>query len=401
VGTDAIVIGAGPAGLFAARELARLGVEVKVFEEHNFIGTPNHCAGILSVEGMKRLKLGASRKFIQHEIKGGRVFSPTGTAISIATNSIKAYVVDRVAFDRHLADLARDEGAEIKIGSRITGIIQKKDCIKGVTTSKEKIECDIVIDAEGATGKLARKLGFPQLRQGVLSGVNIEIKEVDLEPNIVEVWMGEALSPGFFAWVVPLFDGYVRCGLACNHGDPTSKLRVFLKQRFGINSFSEPLRWPLLTSGPVKRTYGNGILLVGDVAGQTKPTTGGGVIMGGLCAIEAANVASAALEVGYYSSIFLRRYEDAWKKKFGKEFSSMLAFRRFFNRLSDRRIDMLFDAVKEAGLEGVLKDLVNDGDMDMQSDVFMKALRTPSLIRALLSVTGRAAISELKGLFNL
>ena len=51
--------------------------------------------------------------------------------------------------------------------------------------------------------------------------------------------------------------------------------------------------------------------------------------------------------------------------------------------------------------KNALKDLVNDGDMDMQSDVLMKALRNPSLIRALISTTGRAAIAELKGLFNL
>ncbi len=53
--TEAAVVGAGPAGLIAARELAGRGFEVKVFEEHTIIGEPNHCAGILSVNGLKRL----------------------------------------------------------------------------------------------------------------------------------------------------------------------------------------------------------------------------------------------------------------------------------------------------------------------------------------------------------
>jgi flavin-dependent dehydrogenase len=53
--TEVAVVGGGPAGLIAARELASKGVQVKVFEEHSKIGIPNHCAGVLSIEGLKRI----------------------------------------------------------------------------------------------------------------------------------------------------------------------------------------------------------------------------------------------------------------------------------------------------------------------------------------------------------
>lgn len=51
---EAVVVGAGPAGLIAAREIASRGYDVKVFEEHPEVGVPNHCAGLVSVDGLDR-----------------------------------------------------------------------------------------------------------------------------------------------------------------------------------------------------------------------------------------------------------------------------------------------------------------------------------------------------------
>ena len=52
---DALVIGAGPAGLLAAKEIALKGYSVGVMEEHPKVGEPDHCAGLLSISGLKSL----------------------------------------------------------------------------------------------------------------------------------------------------------------------------------------------------------------------------------------------------------------------------------------------------------------------------------------------------------
>ena len=115
---EVAVVGAGPAGLITARELAGRGVEVKVFEEHHVIGEPNHCAGIISVEGLDRLGIRPS-EFVQHEVRGGTVFSPDGTGITIVGSRTRAYIVDRGEFDRSISGLAQDRGAEVETGQRI------------------------------------------------------------------------------------------------------------------------------------------------------------------------------------------------------------------------------------------------------------------------------------------
>lgn len=399
--TEAVVIGAGPAGLLAARELAGRGFRVKVFEEHPVIGEPNHCAGVLSVEGLQLIDVEPSPDFVQHEVRGGVIYSPGGASIRIRGSRTRAYVVDRSSFDVHLADMARNKGAEIEMDRGIRKLIVRKGRVTGVIGKRHDTIANVVIDAEGAARSLVRKLGVPYTSEGALAGVNVEISGVDLEPHMVEVWLGEDLAPGLFAWVIPTNENAARCGLACSYGDPHERLKVFLGRRFGAVECSEPRRWPLLTSGPIGRTFSDGLLIVGDAAGQTKPTTGGGVILGGLCAIQAGRTAVEALECGDLSESFLSRYERSWKASLGSEFSAMLAARRLMNRIKDRRMDGLFDALKISGLEAVLEGLVDQGDMDMQSDIIHSSLKNPALLKVLLSSIGRLTLWELQSLFNL
>jgi len=398
---EAVVVGGGPAGLIAAWELALDGVDVKVLEEHNAIGEPNHCAGILSVEGLKRIKAPPSTEFVQHEVKGGTAYSPDGTPIRIAGARGRAYVVDRAAFDRYLAWQAEDAGAEITLGCKVYSFLMSDGQVAGVEARDRMVEADVVLDCEGATGALAASIGLPRPDKGVISGVNVEISGMDVEPGMVEVWLGNDVAPGFFAWVAPTGEASARCGLACEAGDSKMLLTSFLRRRFGDVEHTEPVRWLVMKGGPVSKTYGDGILLVGDAAGQTKPTTGGGVIMGGLCAMEAAKIASEALEAGDCSAGFLSRYESAWRGKLGREFTTMLALRRFADGVSDARMNRLFGSLKGSGLEGTLERLVEEGDMDMQSGVIKAALTDPGMIRVLAGSLGRMALGELRGVFNL
>lgn len=398
--TEAAVVGAGPAGLLAAREIARRGVEVRVFEEHAVIGEPNHCAGLLSVEGLRRLGVDPSPDFVQHEITGGRIYSPSGAAIEITGKRTRAYVIDRAAFDRHLANAAEDEGAEIETRRRVKDFQIRDRRVEGIRGRDWAVQAQVVVNAEGTAGALARGLGFIPKSEGVLAGVNVEVP-IDVEPHMVEVWLGSALAPGLFAWVIPLGNGAARCGLACSTGDAFERLRGFLEGRFGSARCFPPRRGVVLTGGPVRRTYLDGLMVVGDAAGQTKPTTGGGVNLGGLCAVEAGRTAAEAVEAGDCSADFLQQYQRAWRASLGGEFASMLAARRLVNRLSDDRIDRLFDAFGREGFEETLQGLVEGGDMDMQSGVIRAALRDPRMLRVLVRIVGRLALGELQSLFNL
>jgi flavin-dependent dehydrogenase len=282
----------------------------------------------------------------------------------------------------------------------VTNFIQDKEKVIGIQ-GKRKIKAKIVINAEGASGTLAKKLGFYRSKDGVLTGINANVSNAQVEPKMVEIWFSDTLAKGFFAWVLPICEDYVRCGLATKHGDALRLLQKFIKKRFDLEEYETQVRWPILTNGPLEKTYDGGILLVGDVAGHVKPTTGGGIILGGMCAIIAAETAVRAIEEENYSAKFLSKYDQKWRKVLHEDFSSMLKIRKFLNNIHDSRMNRIFSSVKSANIESTLEKLVDEGDMDLQSNVIRRVLTHPRMIPVITNSLGRLALKELVSLFNL
>lgn len=400
MGSDSLIVGAGPAGLLSGKEIATKGFSVNILEEHNQIGVPSHCAGLVSIEGLKRIGVEASSRFVQNEVVGGRIYSPDGQCIEIRDKRPRAYVIDRVAFDQLLAEKAIDAGAKLVLGRRVEKLILADGGVTGASCAGWVEKVRIVIDAEGPTRRLAKEAGLVNPKRVPLLGVNTEITR-EIDPTMVEVWFGEEIAPGFFAWVIPTSDKQARVGLATRGGDPVKLLTRFIKKRFGTATQTPPRAGQVLVDGPVSKTSFSGLLLVGDAAGHVKPTTGGGVVLGGLCAIQAGKVAAQALESGDLSEKNLQRYEETWRRLYGAEFKSMQTLRSFADKVSDRRMNRFFRTFSEAGLTSVFYDLVADGDMDLQDRVIRRALSERRIMKALAGGLGRLALAELRELVNI
>ena len=111
---------------------------------------------------------------------------------------------------------------------------------------------------------------------------------------------------------------------------------------------------------PLPRTYGDRLLVVGGAAGQVKPTTGGGIYYGLMCAELAADNLHRALETGSLSARSLADYEREWKKKIGRELRMGRWIRRIYGHLSDRQIDKVFDIMKSSGVD---KEMLKSADL--------------------------------------
>jgi flavin-dependent dehydrogenase len=120
---------------------------------------------------------------------------------------------------------------------------------------------------------------------------------------------------------------------------------------------------------------------VGDAAGQTKPTTGGGLFYGLLCAQFAAETAILAFKRGDFSAGFLSRYEKRWKRRLGLELKVDFLFRRLFERLTDAELDACFRVV---GSNGLLSKLSRKVHFDWHKDAVLAVLRQPQLTRIFL-----------------
>jgi len=383
--TEILVVGAGPAGLIAAREAAQRGADVTVMEEDVEIGLPCHCAGLLSLRGLTKIGAPPYGPFVQNKVRGARFFSPSGLSFTVERDKPVACVVDRDLFDKFLARKATEAGASIRLNSKVHGLKRVKTGLI-IHGEQESVGAKILIDAEGISSRILKAAGLKPLNPNcILQGLQFDLNGVDIDPDYVEVHTGRKVAPNFFAWVIPLGKNSVRIGLACKGANPKERLENFVKERFRNEKNLERVvtrSGLIVTCGPIEKTFDDNLLVVGDAAGQVKPTTGGGVILGGICASIAGEVAAEAVENENFAGAFLRKYESLWREKLGKEFRLTLLARKVMNRLSDRMIDRLFKVVIEEDLQGLLS---AEGDMDFQSGVLSNLFRRREILKVLPS----------------
>ena len=391
---DAVVIGAGPAGSFAALKLAQSGLDVSVYEEHGKAGIPSHCAGHLSIEGLRRLGMyPLSSEIVENTYRGAVFHSPSGRRFVVSLDAPITCSVDRALFDAYLAEKAENAGAYYFLNSRVENLGIQNGTVKGVTVKRlgETIRrnAKIVIDAEGVSSRIIRETGVPRLDTGMLvNGIEAEVENVkDTDLDMVEVFLGLEYAPGFYAWLMPKKDDKAKVGLGARFGNPREFLRRLMvkhptaSRKLRGARISRLVVHPITLGGPICRPYSSGFLAVGDVASQVKSTTGGGVLFGMTCAAIGAQVVKDAFREGDFSSGFLSRYQRDCNEALGFDSRMMVRMRRVLDAMSDRRFDDLIALCSRLGVERTLEGIE---DVDFQGRSLLRLLGSPRVLTVLV-----------------
>ncbi len=380
---DAIIVGAGPAGLLAATKIAEEGHSVLVLEEHNKVGEPDHCAGLLSSSGLESLNLKLPDDVIQNTVSGARIHSPSGHSIFIERGRREAFVVDRRRFDSWLAENAAKKGVSIVTDNKVTQIIDSKTDNKTIKTATKEFEAEAVVLAEGSRSVLSKSVGFPTMsKRGRLPAFQYEVKGVDIEEDLVEMFYGRQLALGFFAWIIPLGEGRARVGLASRN---KSKIRLdsalhhhpIIGKRLKNMEKVRGMGGVVLVGQPVSKISADGIVIVGDTAGMVKATTGGGVIIGGLTARIAGESVNVALKERDTSRKKLSRYDRQCKSMYYRELQTMYMTQKALTSLTDKGLDSVVLDAHDMGLLDIVR---KEGDMDLQGRVIRKLISNPRTI---------------------
>jgi geranylgeranyl reductase family protein len=369
---DAIVIGAGPIGSHIGGELARRGHKVAVLEQHAAIGKKGCCTGIVGRECVEAFPV--ARQAVAREAKGAIFFSPSGASFTLQKDSAQAHILDRQAFDEAMASNAQKLGAEYLLGTKATGTSRTKDSAQVEVQSHNQaahFEGRVVVLASGFGSGLPAGLGFGKVGDFVMGAQ----AEVETKVDQVEVYLGSQFAPGFFAWLVPTSDGKALAGLLARRDTKACMITFLrhLKDLGKIASSRAPIRFGGIPLKPLHHTSGNRVIVVGDAAGQVKPTTGGGIYYGLLCADIAVDVLDRAIAGNDCSARALSEYERRWKKLLARELRIDRWARRAFERLSDRRIERLFGMVQDSrATESLLN--APDFSFDWHGRLILRAL---------------------------
>jgi geranylgeranyl reductase family protein len=377
---DVIVVGGGPIGSHTACLLARQGFEVVVLEKEGRAGHKRCCTGIIGQEPVHAFDIDA--RVILRRVKSGRLFSPTGKALYIKRDEYQASILDRAAFDLAMARKAQDAGVQYLFNRTVNDIEVKDGVYVHCQEEGSDLSAKAVVIASGCGTRLTGKLGLGEISDFV-GGAQVEVAVEGQDE--VEVYFGREIAPGFFGWFVPTTIGDARVGLLSRRA-PYEYLKRLL-ERLTAEGKIVPDEWTpsygAVPLRPLRRTYGARVLAVGDAAGQVKPTTGGGIYYGLLCADIAAGTLSNALRQNDLSAKNLSRYEREWKRKIGRELTLGYWARKLYERLSDKQIDRLFDVVKNNRIDEALLE-ARDVSFDWHS-------------RAIVKLLGRAVVSRVLG----
>lgn len=352
---DALIIGGGPAGLYAASRLAAAGFSVDVLEEHADIGEPVHCTGVLAAEAFEEFQL--SRASILNELTTALFWSPSGRQVTYAAGRVEAVVVDRRSFDQRLLEAALAAGVVVQPAKRATAVEVDSD---GVTVrgGDFEIRARVCVLACGANYALQRQLGLGMPR------LFLQTAQMELAadgPDEVELYFGLDVAPKGFGWAVPVQRpgrDYVRIGVMCDHDAPRhfTSLARRIAERWHVREehIARP-RQKILPLAPISRTYGDRLLAVGDAAGLVKPTTGGGIYYSLVSGALAADVLVEALRENQTGSARLARYEQLWRDRLSDEFQTQLSLRLLAHRMSDADIDELFELARTDGIMPIVR----------------------------------------------
>ena len=394
------MVGAGPAGNIAALQLAGQGHSVAVVDWRTEIGD-KLCTGIVGAECARRFPPDESD--IYHRARSATVIAPSGAEYQVARDETQAYVIDRVAYVRRLAERAMDAGAEYRLGHRVVSVEIDDKCASVRTTFEDapaRISARLLILGSGFGSSLLAMAGLrSQTDREHMAGTQAV---VDLpHPTDTVVYLGDRVAPSSFAWLVPISPTQGLAGMA-GRGLQNGRFDKFLTTLRDDGRICgpahEPRRWGIPLK-PVQRSYGPRVMAVGDAAGLVKPTSGGGIYYALLSGEIAANVAHDALIAGDFSAKRLRRYEQGWKAIFGSELRIGYYTRMLYETLGDGQIERLLETFLSPDVQD---ELINAGDFsfDWHSRIILRAIRHGEL-RNLVTSFGPAVapfLSRLAGM---
>jgi len=389
---EIVIVGAGPIGCYTAQLLKKCGINsFRIIEEHDEVGKPVRCAGIVGKPVFEDSLIPLSRSSILNQINGTSFFY-RGDSFKIERSGV-ALVIDREKFDKELS-----QGLEVECGIRLLEVEEEQD--KGsryrLKTNQGDIWADIVMGADGPRSRVKKFIdskgnnsngydgsdspgpGETNFYKGVQYRIKLEdLKGVkDLEDEVfsremTRVYMREGIP--FFVWIIPEGDGIIRLGVIAENG--RRELERVIEEE-GIKGEIIDRLAGIIPLGLCQTVYKK-VAVVGDAARQVKPLTGGGIYYG----MKAAEILVECIQEGT-----LAEYDKRWKSKFGREIKFGLWARKVYERLNkgEYELENIFSLFKENA--NFIERVAN---FENHSLVFREAFKNPKIFIGAGKILGR------------
>ena len=347
---DVIVVGGGPAGAWTAKHAAEKGVSVLLLEKDKEIGIPVRCAEGVVKSSLEKL-VPIQKEWVAQEVTAIQLIAPDETAVDLVIGE-SGVILHRKIFDRDLAVMASDAGAEVLTEAYVHGLLSKDGFVSGVQVncSGEELEVSgsIVIGADGIESRVGRwgglKTHIPL--NGIGSCAQMLLSEIDIDPSCVQFYFGSDIAPEGYLWIFPKGKRMANVGLGLVRNLIRSKtalesLKTFVNKKFKNCTILSCIAGGVPAVPTLKEIVGNGLMLAGDAAHQADPISGGGIINAMKAGQIAGEVAAEAIRCGDVSKKQLKVYAKRWHKAEGKNVEISYKISKVKNRFSDEELNRI------------------------------------------------------------
>ena len=358
---DVVVVGARVGGSTAALFASKSDAEVLVLEKRQEIGTPVQCAEGVTYGTFETLEIKPDEKYIRSRIKGANIHAPNGRCINYEGGIAEGLIIDRKIFDKDLATQAAKSGADFMVKTNVKSLITKDHQVCGVVAKHLgktiEIKADVVIAADGVESNMAKMAGLKTIQNPneITSCAQYEMVGMDVDPNHLEFYFGDTIAPKGYIWIFPKGEGVANVGVGVRS---TNKTPIHYLNKFVSKFDAKPVELNIggvPISGPIKKTYTDGFLVVGDAAGQVDPISGGGIHTTIACARIAGETVAESVKAGDSSSKFLKKYENKWKEDIGKSLFQSAKYRKIADKLNDEDMNALAEFIETQNIEAISK----------------------------------------------
>ena len=395
------VVGGGPAGSSAAETLVKAGIETYLFERK--LNNAKPCGGAIPLCMVSEFDL--PPEIIDRQVRNMKMISPSNIEVDLHLIKKDEYIgmCRREVLDGFLRDRAASLGANL-----INGTVHKLDIPEGdkepytlhyadhsngsAQGVMKSLKVDLVIGADGANSRVAKAIDAGDYNYAIAFQERIRLPEDKMAyyENLAEMYVGNDVSPDFYAWVFPKYD-HVAVGTGTMKVNQAkikqlqAGIRARAAKRLEGGEIIKVEAHPIPEHPRPRRVRGR-VALVGDAAGTVTKSSGEGIYFAAKSARMCAETIVEASNNGARipTEADLKLYLKRWDKKYGLTYTVLDILQRVFYRT---------DATREAFVEMC-------ADMDVQRmtfDSYLYKTVVPANPLVQLKVTAKTIGSLLRG----
>ncbi|MFG3817045.1 geranylgeranyl reductase [Limnothrix redekei] len=396
------VVGGGPAGSSAAETLAKAGIETYLFERK--LDNAKPCGGAIPLCMVGEFEL--PPEIIDRRVRKMKMISPSNIEVNIgSTLKPDEYIgmCRREVLDGFMRDRAVKLGAnlingtvhklEIPSSDKAPYTLHYADHSDGSVAGVAKtLQVDLVIGADGANSRIAKAIDAGDYNYAIAFQERIRLPEdkMDYYQDLAEMYVGDDVSPDFYAWVFPKYDhvavgtGTMRVNQA-RIKELQAGIRARAAKRLEGGQIIKVEAHPIPEHPRPRRVVGR-VALVGDAAGTVTKSSGEGIYFAAksarMCAETIVEFSNKGQRVPNEAD--LKQYLKRWDKQYGATYLVLDLLQRVFYRS---------DATREAFVEMC-------EDIDVQKltfDSYLYKTVVPANPLTQLKITAKTIGSLLRG----